>query len=88
METSDWSTGHPLLPDFFLDEAPETLVKQMEEHGEYYRKYNRTHQRVLQQVLLEYYGPLQGILQSTIVSLKCVESITRIITHTLLQGVL
>ncbi|XP_037547870.1 hydroxysteroid dehydrogenase-like protein 2 [Nematolebias whitei] len=25
--------GHPLLPDFFLDEAPETLVKQMEEHG-------------------------------------------------------
>ncbi|XP_029025826.1 hydroxysteroid dehydrogenase-like protein 2 isoform X2 [Betta splendens] len=25
--------GHPLLPDFFLDEAPETLVKQMEQHG-------------------------------------------------------
>ncbi|XP_047227811.1 hydroxysteroid dehydrogenase-like protein 2 [Girardinichthys multiradiatus] len=25
--------GHPLLPDFFLDEAPESLVKQMEEHG-------------------------------------------------------
>uniref|UniRef100_A0A3Q3AHX6 Hydroxysteroid dehydrogenase-like protein 2 n=1 Tax=Kryptolebias marmoratus TaxID=37003 RepID=A0A3Q3AHX6_KRYMA len=25
--------GHPLLPDFFLDEAPETLVKQLEEHG-------------------------------------------------------
>ncbi|KAM3600167.1 uncharacterized protein V6R79_018826 [Siganus canaliculatus] len=25
--------GHPLLPDFFLDEAPETLVKTMEEHG-------------------------------------------------------
>lgn len=27
-------TGHPLLPDFFLDEAPEELVKKMEEHGE------------------------------------------------------
>uniref|UniRef100_A0A1A7XI81 Hydroxysteroid dehydrogenase-like protein 2 n=1 Tax=Iconisemion striatum TaxID=60296 RepID=A0A1A7XI81_9TELE len=25
--------GHPLLPDFFLDEAPEMLVKQMEHHG-------------------------------------------------------
>ncbi|XP_014875374.1 hydroxysteroid dehydrogenase-like protein 2 [Poecilia latipinna] len=25
--------GHPLLPDFFLDEAPESLVKQMEQHG-------------------------------------------------------
>uniref|UniRef100_A0A665TM50 Hydroxysteroid dehydrogenase-like protein 2 n=1 Tax=Echeneis naucrates TaxID=173247 RepID=A0A665TM50_ECHNA len=25
--------GHPLLPDFFLDEAPETLVQQMEQHG-------------------------------------------------------
>lgn len=30
---SNWSTGHPLLPDFFLDEAPEELVKKMEEHG-------------------------------------------------------
>ncbi|XP_068609222.1 hydroxysteroid dehydrogenase-like protein 2 [Brachionichthys hirsutus] len=27
------SPGHPLLPDFFLDEAPESLVKKMEEHG-------------------------------------------------------
>ncbi|XP_042250861.1 hydroxysteroid dehydrogenase-like protein 2 [Thunnus maccoyii] len=25
--------GHPLLPDFFLDEAPESLAKQMEQHG-------------------------------------------------------
>ncbi|XP_042338665.1 hydroxysteroid dehydrogenase-like protein 2 [Plectropomus leopardus] len=25
--------GHPLLPDFFLDEAPEVLAKKMEEHG-------------------------------------------------------
>uniref|UniRef100_A0A3Q3JUY4 Hydroxysteroid dehydrogenase-like protein 2 n=1 Tax=Monopterus albus TaxID=43700 RepID=A0A3Q3JUY4_MONAL len=25
--------GHPLLPDFFLDEEPETLVQQMEQHG-------------------------------------------------------
>lgn len=25
--------GHPLLPDFFLDDAPETLVKKMEQHG-------------------------------------------------------
>ncbi|XP_051972682.1 hydroxysteroid dehydrogenase-like protein 2 isoform X2 [Xyrauchen texanus] len=25
--------GHPLLPDFFLDEQPEELVKRMEEHG-------------------------------------------------------
>lgn len=25
--------GHPLLPDFFLDEAPENLVKHMEDHG-------------------------------------------------------
>uniref|UniRef100_A0A3Q3XGA0 Hydroxysteroid dehydrogenase-like protein 2 n=1 Tax=Mola mola TaxID=94237 RepID=A0A3Q3XGA0_MOLML len=25
--------GHPLLPDFFLDEAPENLVKKMEQHG-------------------------------------------------------
>ncbi|XP_070707207.1 hydroxysteroid dehydrogenase-like protein 2 isoform X2 [Pempheris klunzingeri] len=25
--------GHPLLPDFFLDDAPEVLVKQMEQHG-------------------------------------------------------
>ncbi|XP_051542051.1 hydroxysteroid dehydrogenase-like protein 2 [Myxocyprinus asiaticus] len=25
--------GHPLLPDFFLDEQPEELVRQMEEHG-------------------------------------------------------
>ncbi|XP_076614665.1 hydroxysteroid dehydrogenase-like protein 2 [Chaetodon auriga] len=25
--------GHPLLPDFFLDDAPETLVQKMEEHG-------------------------------------------------------
>ncbi|MEQ2200109.1 hypothetical protein XENOCAPTIV_022816, partial [Xenoophorus captivus] len=34
--------GHPLLPDFFLDEAPESLVKQMEEHGEYYRILHHT----------------------------------------------
>lgn len=33
-EASDWSTGHPLLPDFFLDETPEVLVQQMEQHGE------------------------------------------------------
>ncbi|XP_062333634.1 hydroxysteroid dehydrogenase-like protein 2 [Osmerus eperlanus] len=25
--------GHPLLPDFFLDEEPEDLVKHMEQHG-------------------------------------------------------
>ncbi|XP_072227613.1 hydroxysteroid dehydrogenase-like protein 2 [Leuresthes tenuis] len=25
--------GHPLLPDFFLDEAPEQLAEQMEQHG-------------------------------------------------------
>ncbi|CAM4730614.1 unnamed protein product [Leuciscus chuanchicus] len=25
--------GHPLLPDFFLDEQPEDLAKQMQEHG-------------------------------------------------------
>ncbi|XP_034534224.1 hydroxysteroid dehydrogenase-like protein 2 [Notolabrus celidotus] len=25
--------GHPLLPDFFLDEEPESLVQQMEHHG-------------------------------------------------------
>ncbi|XP_072309480.1 hydroxysteroid dehydrogenase-like protein 2 [Eucyclogobius newberryi] len=25
--------GHPLLPDFFLDETPESLVQKMEEHG-------------------------------------------------------
>uniref|UniRef100_A0A674MG14 Hydroxysteroid dehydrogenase-like protein 2 n=1 Tax=Takifugu rubripes TaxID=31033 RepID=A0A674MG14_TAKRU len=25
--------GHPLLPDFFLDEAPDDLVEKMEEHG-------------------------------------------------------
>ncbi|XP_075993477.1 hydroxysteroid dehydrogenase-like protein 2 [Genypterus blacodes] len=25
--------GYPLLPDFFLDEAPESLVQTMEEHG-------------------------------------------------------
>ncbi|XP_023127173.1 hydroxysteroid dehydrogenase-like protein 2 [Amphiprion ocellaris] len=25
--------GHPLLPDFFLDEAPELLAQQMEQHG-------------------------------------------------------
>ncbi|XP_076875217.1 hydroxysteroid dehydrogenase-like protein 2 isoform X1 [Brachyhypopomus gauderio] len=25
--------GHPLLPDFFLDEEPEKLQKQMEDHG-------------------------------------------------------
>lgn len=25
--------GHPLLPDFFLDDTPESLVKKMEEHG-------------------------------------------------------
>ncbi|XP_077099295.1 hydroxysteroid dehydrogenase-like protein 2 [Siphateles boraxobius] len=25
--------GHPLLPDFFLDEQPEDLAKQMEQHG-------------------------------------------------------
>ncbi|XP_040929212.1 hydroxysteroid dehydrogenase-like protein 2 isoform X3 [Betta splendens] len=35
MMVFDWSPGHPLLPDFFLDEAPETLVKQMEQHGEH-----------------------------------------------------
>lgn len=29
----DCSPGHPLLPDFFLDEAPEDLVEKMEEHG-------------------------------------------------------
>lgn len=28
-----WSPGHPLLPDFFLDEAPDHLVEKMEEHG-------------------------------------------------------
>uniref|UniRef100_W5M4X2 Hydroxysteroid dehydrogenase-like protein 2 n=1 Tax=Lepisosteus oculatus TaxID=7918 RepID=W5M4X2_LEPOC len=27
------STGHPLLPDFFLDDDPETLAKKMEDHG-------------------------------------------------------
>ncbi len=25
---------HPLLPDFFLDQKPEDLARQMEEHGE------------------------------------------------------
>ncbi|KAM4527363.1 hydroxysteroid dehydrogenase-like protein 2 [Odontesthes bonariensis] len=25
--------GHPLLPDFFLDDAPEQLAEQMEQHG-------------------------------------------------------
>lgn len=25
--------GHPLLPDFFLDETPESLVEKMEQHG-------------------------------------------------------
>ncbi|XP_051906690.1 hydroxysteroid dehydrogenase-like protein 2 isoform X2 [Hippocampus zosterae] len=25
--------GHPLLPDFFLDDAPEVLAQQMEQHG-------------------------------------------------------
>ncbi|XP_047624122.1 hydroxysteroid dehydrogenase-like protein 2 [Phacochoerus africanus] len=25
--------GHPLLPDFFLDEQPETIIKKMESHG-------------------------------------------------------
>ncbi|XP_069043448.1 hydroxysteroid dehydrogenase-like protein 2 [Lepisosteus oculatus] len=25
--------GHPLLPDFFLDDDPETLAKKMEDHG-------------------------------------------------------
>ena len=30
---SAWFPGHPLLPDFFLDEAPENLVQKMEEHG-------------------------------------------------------
>ncbi|XP_045923809.1 hydroxysteroid dehydrogenase-like protein 2 [Micropterus dolomieu] len=25
--------GHPLLPDFFLDDAPEALAEQMEQHG-------------------------------------------------------
>lgn len=25
--------GHPLLPDFFLDDSPDTLVKKMEQHG-------------------------------------------------------
>ncbi|KAJ4918972.1 hypothetical protein JOQ06_000120 [Pogonophryne albipinna] len=25
--------GHPLLPDFFLDDAPETVVEMMEQHG-------------------------------------------------------
>ncbi|XP_077441805.1 hydroxysteroid dehydrogenase-like protein 2 [Vanacampus margaritifer] len=25
--------GHPLLPDFFLDQAPEALAQQMEQHG-------------------------------------------------------
>lgn len=28
-----WSPGHPLLPDFFLDEAPDYLAEKMEEHG-------------------------------------------------------
>lgn len=27
------SPGHPLLPDFFLDDEPELLVQKMEEHG-------------------------------------------------------
>uniref|UniRef100_A0A7D9NLJ1 Hydroxysteroid dehydrogenase-like protein 2 n=1 Tax=Xenopus tropicalis TaxID=8364 RepID=A0A7D9NLJ1_XENTR len=27
------SPGHPLLPDFFLDESPEALASAMEEHG-------------------------------------------------------
>uniref|UniRef100_A0AAQ5ZCJ8 Hydroxysteroid dehydrogenase-like protein 2 n=1 Tax=Amphiprion ocellaris TaxID=80972 RepID=A0AAQ5ZCJ8_AMPOC len=31
--------GHPLLPDFFLDEAPELLAQQMEQHGKYYKCY-------------------------------------------------
>uniref|UniRef100_A0A3Q1HRU4 Hydroxysteroid dehydrogenase-like protein 2 n=1 Tax=Acanthochromis polyacanthus TaxID=80966 RepID=A0A3Q1HRU4_9TELE len=26
-------TGHPLLPDFFLDEAPDVLAQQMAQHG-------------------------------------------------------
>ncbi len=26
--------GHSLLPDFFLDQQPEDLARQMEEHGE------------------------------------------------------
>ncbi|XP_034048374.1 hydroxysteroid dehydrogenase-like protein 2 [Thalassophryne amazonica] len=33
MEPYAVQPGHPLLPDFFLDESPETLVQQMEQHG-------------------------------------------------------
>ncbi|XP_077593463.1 hydroxysteroid dehydrogenase-like protein 2 [Stigmatopora nigra] len=33
MEPYAVQPGHPLLPDFFLDEAPEALARQMEEHG-------------------------------------------------------
>ncbi|XP_077479778.1 hydroxysteroid dehydrogenase-like protein 2 [Stigmatopora argus] len=33
MEPYAVQPGHPLLPDFFLDEAPEDLARQMEEHG-------------------------------------------------------
>lgn len=35
-----WPPGHPLLPDFFLDEAPDHLVEKMEEHGKRNRMYS------------------------------------------------
>lgn len=35
--------GHPLLPDFFLDQEPEDLAKQMEEHGELWGITNTFH---------------------------------------------
>uniref|UniRef100_A0A4W3HUH8 Hydroxysteroid dehydrogenase-like protein 2 n=1 Tax=Callorhinchus milii TaxID=7868 RepID=A0A4W3HUH8_CALMI len=31
------SPGHPLLPDFFLDEEPEALVKKMQNFGEHFQ---------------------------------------------------
>ncbi|XP_057675105.1 hydroxysteroid dehydrogenase-like protein 2 [Corythoichthys intestinalis] len=33
MEPYAVQPGHPLLPDFFLDEDPEALARQMEQHG-------------------------------------------------------
>uniref|UniRef100_H3CAS8 Hydroxysteroid dehydrogenase-like protein 2 n=1 Tax=Tetraodon nigroviridis TaxID=99883 RepID=H3CAS8_TETNG len=54
-----WSPGHPLLPDFFLDEPPESLVQKMEEHGEVDTP-QRSHQRVINEDVVK---STQGVYQ-------------------------
>ncbi|XP_030624231.1 hydroxysteroid dehydrogenase-like protein 2 isoform X2 [Chanos chanos] len=60
--------GHPLLPDFFLDDEPEELVKKMEDHGANpIFKSGKTSESSSSGPIAETFNVIKGILSPDIV---------------------